>query len=777
MKRIYIYKLLPLLVVLLLGACSSNNLQVGEKKSVKKSETKVSVKRTKLKVHTKPLFVNNTIQKYQKQKLKKINPPREIRTFKGHTKWINSVAITPNGKYIVSGSGDKTIKLWNIKTGRLLRNFKGHTDGVLSVAITPNGKYIVSGSSDKTIKLWDIKTGKLIRSFKKKIWGVLSVTISPNGKYIVSGSYDNTIKLWDINTGILVRSFKGSRGRINSVTIAPNGKYISGGYYSAVKLWDINTGKLIRSFKGHKDDVSSVAISPNGKYIVSGSGDKTIKLWNINTGRLIRSFKGHTDGILSVAITPNGKHIVSGSHDNTIKLWNINTGKLIRSFKGHTDWVASIAISPNGKYIVSGSSDDKIKLWNILENKANKKTRLAWNKFVKNYTASNNDLIALNKLAKKYPNIKKVKNHLKKLFEYKNSSNGFRFKNFQRLSTTQQSNYLKLNNKDKQLFASLNSKKQREFLKASATKKAWFRVFALVNRDMETYLNEPYISSKPPKVPTIEIIADVEEPELPPVKRLKKSASENRAMFNKRLDKMKAQRAKQIQSVMQLYREKVDTRNQRVKELQVKYNNEYSKYKKDFAKYKSSEKQKQLKYKNKREQELLSAYYSFVFGKAKLRHLKHKRKYNAKTGVIHAMLYWGNKKNPLYKKEIAFKVNAKSGKAKSFYNTLKQGKIRPDVKLSFKGKRFAIHRVNVNYKNKDYLANLNVKGFIAQKPVVISLGYKNPNKVQDTTKLVKKQEQKLDLQTSNIKDVQFEVALDSEIEEFNDKEIRKLFAN
>jgi WD40 repeat protein len=475
MKKIQIFKLIPLLVVLFLGACSSNNLhpQVKEKKSVKNLKPKVSIK---------SLFANSLIQNIKKPKFEKRKFSSLIRIFKGHTDLIDSVAISPNGKYIVSGSDDETIKLWDLNTGRLVRSFEGHTDEVWSVAITPNGKYIVSGSRDNTIKLWDINTGKLIRSFKGHVEPVQVVVITQNGKYIVSGSDDKTIKLWDIKTGRLVRSFEGHKGPVRSVTITPNRKYIvSGSWDDTIKLWNINTGKLIKSFKGHKDDVSSVAISPNGNYIVSGSRDNTIKLWdintrkilrNINTGKILRNFKGHTDEVWSVTITPNGKYIVSGSFDNTIKLWDIYTGKLIRSFEEQTDDVNSVAISPNGKYIVSGCCKT-IKLWN-LEAKVDKKARYAWNEFVEYYTASNDDLIDLNTLAKEYPNIRNVKNDLKKLFEYKNSSNGYSFENFQRLSETQQSDYLKLNNKDRQLFSSLDSKKQREFLKKLATKKSWF---------------------------------------------------------------------------------------------------------------------------------------------------------------------------------------------------------------------------------------------------------------------------------------------------------------
>ena len=137
---------------------------------------------------------------------------------------------------------------------------------------------------------------------------------------------------------------------------------------------------------------------------------------------------------------------------------------------------------------------------------------------------------------------------------------------------------------------------------------------------------------------------------------------------------------------------------------------------------------------------------------------------------MHAMLYWGNEKNPLYKKELAFKVDAKGGKAESFYNTLEQGKISPDVKLSFKDRKFSINSVNVNYEKKSYLANLNVKSFIAQKAIVISLGYKvkKISRQQNTITLVKKQVQKINLQTLNIKDVQFEVVIDNELKKSKD---------
>ncbi|MBF0320468.1 MAG: caspase family protein [Nitrospirae bacterium] len=119
----------------------------------------------------------------------------------GHSGYVNSVAISPDGKYALSGSMDNTLKLWEIATGKKIRTFTGHSDRVNSVAISPDGKYALSGSWDKTLKLWDISTGKEIRTFTGHSNRVDSVAISPDGKYALSGSWDSTIRLWDIATG------------------------------------------------------------------------------------------------------------------------------------------------------------------------------------------------------------------------------------------------------------------------------------------------------------------------------------------------------------------------------------------------------------------------------------------------------------------------------------------------------------------------------------------------------------------------------------------------
>jgi WD40 repeat protein len=194
-----------------------------------------------------------------------------IYTLSGHTGDIASVAFSPDGQTLVSGSFDKTIKLWNLKTGKLSRTLTGHSDFVHAVAISPDGQTIVSGgggmevNTDKTIRLWNLKTGKLLRTLAGHSQGVSSLVIAPDGQTLVSASYDKTIK-----------------------------------------LWNLKTGKLLYTLTGHSSWVRSVAISPDGQTIVSSGGsaenntDNTIKLWNLKTGKLLHTLSGHSRGVIPI---------------------------------------------------------------------------------------------------------------------------------------------------------------------------------------------------------------------------------------------------------------------------------------------------------------------------------------------------------------------------------------------------------------------------------------------------------------------------------------------
>ena len=286
-----------------------------------------------------------------------------IKILNGHTKDVLGTAFSPDGKYIVSGSEDYSIKLWNVETGQEIRTFEGHKYYVKNVMFSPDGKTILSGSRDKTLKLWDVHTGKEIRTFSKESDWVRSVTFSPNGKYILSSSY-KTIKLRDTKTGQEIRTFEGRTHNIACSAFSPDGSYIISGSRSILKLWHVGIGQELRTLNGHSYYVNSTAFSPDSKHFVSGS-NKSIKLWNVASGTVVKTLKSRMEDVNSVKYSHNGKYIASGDDDNNIKLWNTETGKLIRTFGKHKKRVSNVAFSPDDKTIVSSDGYDKvIKLWN-----------------------------------------------------------------------------------------------------------------------------------------------------------------------------------------------------------------------------------------------------------------------------------------------------------------------------------------------------------------------------------------------------------------------------
>ena len=292
-------------------------------------------------------------------------------TFVGHTEVVTSVSLSRDGKMLVSGSFDKTVKLWSVNTGQLLSTVTGHSREVNCVAFSPNGKLFASGSGDKTIKVWEVVSGRLICTLGGPFSGhseeVKTLAFSPDGQILISGAADKTIRLWRLNTGKEICALTGQAGPIFSLAVSWDGKiFACGGREKHLRIRQIEDGKLIRSLQGESRYVLSVALSQDGTLLAAG-GLLHIELWDLIKGEKIATLQGHADTVRSLAFSADGKTLVSGGYDGSVKLWDPTTGQRIDTLKGHQGPVSSVAHSLTSPMIVSGSADRTIKLWRRIQ--------------------------------------------------------------------------------------------------------------------------------------------------------------------------------------------------------------------------------------------------------------------------------------------------------------------------------------------------------------------------------------------------------------------------
>ncbi|CAG7849595.1 SubName: Full=Uncharacterized protein {ECO:0000313/EMBL:CCA76115.1} [Serendipita indica DSM 11827] len=278
---------------------------------------------------------------------------------RGHQDTVWAVGFSPDGSRIVSGSSDKTLRLWDVDTGQPVGEpLRGHQGIVLAVGFSPDGSRIVSGSDDNTLRLWDVDTGQPVGEPLR------------DGSRIVSGSSDKTLRLWDVDTGQPVgEPLRGHQGTVWAVGFSPDGsRIVSGSSDKTLRLWDVDTGQPVgEPLRGHQDTVWAVGFSPDGSRIVSGSDDNTLRLWDVDTGQPVgEPLRGHQGIVLAVGFSPDGSRIVSGSDDNTLRLWDVDTGQPVgEPLRGHQGTVLAVGFSPDGSRIVSGSSDKTLRLWDV----------------------------------------------------------------------------------------------------------------------------------------------------------------------------------------------------------------------------------------------------------------------------------------------------------------------------------------------------------------------------------------------------------------------------
>lgn len=290
----------------------------------------------------------------------------------GHTKGVQAVCFSPDGRLIASASSDSRVKLWEVATGRELRTLVGHRAEVHFVAFSPDGRTLASAGHDNSVRLWDVETARLLRTLTgfpdDQFFD--SVTFSPDGR-LLAGAVQilnaATIRLWEVSTGNEVARFEGGS---DSLAFSPDGRQLaSASHYRTAWISRVPSGTTVRQLRGFNAAVRAAAWSPDGRLLATGDISSTVKLWDAASGQELLSLEAAGPFVESVAFSPNGRWVAAAvgaaprSGHNVVQIWETESGQPVRALTGHTGRVHSVAFSPDGGLVASGAEDGTVRLW------------------------------------------------------------------------------------------------------------------------------------------------------------------------------------------------------------------------------------------------------------------------------------------------------------------------------------------------------------------------------------------------------------------------------
>lgn len=353
---------------------------------------------------------------YQQQAVFRVRPvTRCTSSMPGHAEAVISVRFSPNGRHLASGSGDTTVRLWDISTQTPHFTCTGHRHWVLCIAWAPDSSRLASACKNGHIMIWDAETGKQVgRTLSGHKQWVTSLSWEPYHRnpacrLLASSSKDGDIRIWDTTLGNTVRILTGHTKSVSCVIWGGAGLIYSASQDRTVKVWRAEDGVLCRTLDGHAHWVNTLALNCDytlrigpcnpvtnpegtgsdkaalqqeaekcyqnvvreaGERLVSGSDDFTLFLWHPEKEKKpVARMTGHQQLINCVQFSPDARYVASASFDKSIKLWDGRTGKFIATFRGHVQAVYMVGWSPDSRLLVSGSRDSTLKVWSMKTHK------------------------------------------------------------------------------------------------------------------------------------------------------------------------------------------------------------------------------------------------------------------------------------------------------------------------------------------------------------------------------------------------------------------------
>ena len=297
-------------------------------------------------------------------------PWKMMRVISGHLGWVRTIAVDPTNEWFVTGSADRTIKVWDLASGTLKLTLTGHISTVRGLAVSSRSPYLFSAGEDKMVKCWDLEYNRVIRHYHGHLSGVYSLALHPTLDFLVTGGRDSVARVWDIRTKNNVHTLTGhDQTVVGLATQALEPQVITGSMDSTIRLWDLVAGRASAVLTNHKKAVRCLGLSPHDYTFVSGSADN-IKKWKNPEGRFIENFSGHNCILHSVAINEDGVMATGGDTGN-VHLWDYKTGHNFQTLEtipqpGSLDSERAIyacAFDQSGSRLITGEADKTIKIW------------------------------------------------------------------------------------------------------------------------------------------------------------------------------------------------------------------------------------------------------------------------------------------------------------------------------------------------------------------------------------------------------------------------------